>query len=113
MAQVEGKRAVKKRVNCKECGETMTIDFNDAEFGRLMKVAGREKIEERTFYEKCPSCGVRNEVASRNPNEWGDRKVPSFGAIAFTGIFSCLMIVVGMATVGFFAWQGVKTIFGW
>lgn len=113
MADVEQKRAAKKRIHCTSCGEPMTVDFNEAEFGRLMKVVGREKVEERTFFEKCPKCGTRNEVASRIPSEWGDRKVPSFGAIAITGILSLLMIVGGMAAVGFFAWQGLKAIFGW
>ena len=113
MTEVEQKRAARKRINCKECDGVMMVDFNEAEFGRLMKVRGRKKIEERTFFLFFPHCGVRNEVASTNKNEWGDRKAPSFGAILFTGAFSCLMIVGGMAVVGFFAWQGIKTIFGW
>lgn len=112
MAEIEGKPAAQKKVQCQSCKEPMTIDFNTAEFSRLMKVVGRQKVEERTFYEKCPKCGTRNMVASQNKVEWGDRKVPSFGAIAITGLLSIIMIIGGLGILGFFAWQGIKTIFG-
>ncbi|OCS87009.1 hypothetical protein [Caryophanon tenue] len=113
MTNIEGKPAARKKVNCTNCQTPMTVDFNTAEFSRLMKVVGRQKVEERSFYEKCPQCGARNIVTSQNPVEWGDRKVPSFGAILVTGFLSVVMIVGGLGVLGFFAWQGIKTLFGW
>lgn len=100
-------------VECRSCHEEMTIDFATANFATNVQVVNGKKSETRTYIEPCQKCGTMNQVTSDNKQEWGNRKGPNIKLFMFSGLFSCLMVIVISLFAIYFAFKGLGIVFDW
>ncbi len=101
------------RLQCEQCGETFTIDFATANLSVQVARVNGKTIENRLFIEACPKCGHVHTVSSEDPNEWGNRKIPSPKKLMYGLSFSCLFILLGAIVALFFAGRGIAVIWSW
>lgn len=105
--------AKKVTISCRNCGEEMTIDFNRAEFSVALQIMNRKKHQSRTYMEKCPHCETINNVTSEDKTEWGKRKGPNVKFIIFSGLFSCLTVIILAIVAIYFAFKGFQFVMDW
>ncbi|MEG0472527.1 MAG: redox protein [Solibacillus sp.] len=107
------KEAKKVTISCENCGEEMTIDFEQAKFSSALQILNGKKQQSRTFMENCPHCETINTVTSENKIEWGKRKGPNVKLIMYSGLFSCLTILIlGIAAI-YFGFKGLQFVIDW
>ncbi|MEK4424943.1 redox protein [Solibacillus sp. FSL K6-1523] len=105
--------AKKVKVLCKNCGEEMSIDFNQAQFSTALQIIDGKKHQSRTYMEKCPHCETINTVTSEDKMEWGKRKGPNVKFIMFSGLFSCLTVILLVIVAMYFAFKGFQFVMDW
>ncbi|ATP39813.1 redox protein [Solibacillus sp. R5-41] len=106
-------QAKKVTISCKNCGEEMTIDFNQAQFSSSLQIVNGKKHQSRTFMDNCPHCETMNTVTSENKMEWGKRKGPNIKFVMFSGLFSCLTFIVFGIVAIYFAFKGFQLVMDW
>ncbi|KYG89335.1 hypothetical protein A0U40_11090 [[Bacillus] sp. KCTC 13219] len=107
---MEAKKMIQQ---CEQCGESFTIDFATANLSVQVARINGKTIENRLFIEACPNCGKVHTVASDNPKEWGNRKIPSPKRLMYGVLFSCLFIIIGAILAFYFAGRGIAVIWSW
>ena len=105
--------AKKQQIECRNCQETLTVDFATDKFATEVRVANGKRTETRTFIKQCPNCQAINHVRSTNKKDWGNRKGPKVKFLMFSSLLGCLAFVVIGILALYFAFQGVVTIFDW
>ncbi|MEG0473549.1 MAG: redox protein [Solibacillus sp.] len=105
--------AKKVTISCRNCGEEMTIDFNEAQFSSAVQIMNRKKHQSRTYMEKCPHCETINTVTSEDKTEWGKRKGPNVKFIMLSLLFSCLIFIILTIVAIYFAFQGFQFVMDW
>lgn len=100
-------------IHCRNCQEQMTIDFSADNFSSEIQIFNGKKQQKRTYSKKCPYCQTINSVTSDKKEEWGNRKGPNIKLFLFSGIFSCLgIIVIGLLFL-YFAFKGFGFVVDW
>lgn len=105
--------AKKMTITCKNCREQMLMDFNTAHFSSEIKLMNRKKSQKRTYIVNCPNCNAINTVSSEDKSEWGSRKAPNMKFFVFSGMFSCLMVLVLAVVALYFAIKGLGFVLDW
>ena len=105
--------ARKVEVNCSNCHELLTVDFATDNFSSEILIFNGKKQQRRTYLKECPHCETINYVMSDKKEEWGKRKGPNIKLFLFSGMFSCLGIVVLGFLFLYFAFQGFGVVFDW
>lgn len=104
--------AKKERVIC-TCGEEVEIDFSLANFSiQVTRLHGKTE-ESRTFFTTCPNCQQMHTVTSSDKMEWGNRKTPSAKKLLYSLGGGCLLFLLFMIVVFYFAGKGLLTVFDW
>ena len=98
---------------CNVCQEDVTFDLNVDPYSTQITIVNGKKTEERLFAKECPHCQMPTIYMSKNQEEWGSRTDRKLKAFMFSSVFSCLFMLIIIAAVGYFAVQGIFTIFDW
>lgn len=102
-----------KEFQCSSCYERYDVDLDTAQFSTQISVMNGKTAENRMYFAKCPNCGEINLFESDNPEEWGNQKSPNVTKVKWLFGGSCLLVLVVLALVFYFAGQGIMTIFDW
>lgn len=107
---MDGKKVT---ISCRNCGEEMTIDFNQAHFSTALQIINGKKHQSRTYMEKCPHCETINTVTSEDKTEWDKRKGPNVKLFMLSGLFSCLTVIILAIVAIYFAFKGFQFVMDW
>ena len=105
--------AKKVTITCKNCGQQMDVDFNTAHFSSEIQIMNGKKRQKRTYIAPCPECQTINTVTSENKEDWGKRKGPNIKYFMFSGMFSCLLMILFAIVVAYFAFKGLGMVIDW
>lgn len=102
-----------KSMYCEKCGAHYEADLNNTPFQTQILMLNGKTQETRSYMTKCTACGERNLFQTDNPSEWGNQKSISVRKIQWLFGGSCLLFLIIVALVFYFAGQGIVTIFEW
>lgn len=106
-------QAKKVTILCENCGEEMTIDFDQSKFSTELQIINGKKHQSRTFMENCSNCQTINSVTSENKMEWGKRKGPNVNLIMYSSLFSCFTLALLSVVAVYFAFKGFQFVMDW
>lgn len=100
-------------MHCDRCNAHYDADLNKAQFQTSIVMLGGKTSETRSYMTICPECQHLNLFTSDNPAEWGNQKSVNVRKVKWLFGGSCLLFLIVVALVFYFAGQGIVTIFEW